>query len=114
MSAHDAQYADHAMSPYAPRPDPNRRQEAAERVAFDHFRTVSPEFNEWISEQDYRVDLALIVSNLIVGDAADMAEARRLASRVQDDFTQFVANATDYSSWPLERQMFREVERESA
>ncbi len=112
--SHDAQYADHAMNPYAPRPDPNRRQEAAERVAFDHFRTVSPEFNEWIGEQDYRVDLALIVSNLIVGDAADMAEARRLASRVQDDFTQFVANATDYSSWPLERQMFREVERESA
>ena len=92
--------------------DENRWQEMAEHIAYEHFSRVTPEFLEWWNEQlDHHTDAAFIVSNLIYGHAGDKAEARRLAVRVQDDFTAFVANASETSTWKLERDLHREVER---
>jgi hypothetical protein len=94
--------------------DENKWQEAAERVADRHFARVSPEFNEWWMEQvDHHQDAAYIVSNIVVGDSGDKAEARRLAVRIQDDFCVFVANAESHSNWKLVRDLYEEVRKEA-
>jgi hypothetical protein len=93
--------------------DENKWQEAAEQVAFDHFAGVTPEYTEWYAEQDYRLETAVIVSNLVVGADYDKAEARRLAVRIQDDFCVFVANAESHSTWKLVRDLYEEVRKEA-
>jgi hypothetical protein len=95
--------------------DENAWQQAAELVADRHFSNVSPEFNEWWSDVcgEYHCETALIVSNLVVGADYDKAEARRLAVRIQDDFACFVANATDFSTWKLVRDLYEEVRKEA-
>jgi hypothetical protein len=95
---------------YRPVRDENRWQEAAETVAMNHMSRITAEYCEWWREQvDHHQDAAFIVSNLIYGDSHDKAEARRLSVNVQNDFFAFVANASDTSSWKLERDMYREV-----
>ena len=93
--------------------DPNRVQEAADAIAYDHFRLATPEYIEWFREHEaeYAADLAIMVSNIVTGDIADKIEALRVAAKICEDWTQFVANASDMSCWALERQMHREVLR---
>jgi hypothetical protein len=93
--------------------DENAWQAAAELVADRHFGNVSPEFMGWFNEQDYRMETAYIVSNIVVGADYDKAEARRLAVRIQDDFCVFVANAESHSAWKLVRDLYEEVRKEA-
>jgi hypothetical protein len=70
--------------------DENAWQAAAELVADRHFGNVSPEFMGWFNEQDYRMETAYIVSNIVVG-----------------------ANAESHSTWKLVRDLYEEVRKEA-
>lgn len=118
MEGSDAAFASHPMCPYhTPTRDWELWQEAAERVADRHFHHCTPEFTEWFVEmapQDALPSLALMVTLMVSGSGEEKAQARRHATRIQDDFSAFVVNADDVSPWPLERRIFDEVCKEYA
>lgn len=105
---------DHPASPYAVRDmdEENRWQEAAERVASEHFERCSESFREWLMEttDDFGV-FAAIVTN-VTGDAESVSEARRQANSIRDDWTQAVAASGDCYRWPMMARIHDQV-RES-
>jgi hypothetical protein len=94
--------------------DDNKWQEAAETVAYEHFRKCTPEFVEYLTESlGDRIPFNSVAAMIsaITREAHILQQAKGVADCVREDFVQFVANSTDYSSWALERQMYREVKR---
>jgi hypothetical protein len=97
--------------------DPNALQEAAERVADWHIRNCTPEFVEWLDDSYAagRIEMQTIAAILcaLPREAHLVQQAKGLADTILGDFRTFVANVDDYPTWPMARQMAREVRGEA-
>jgi hypothetical protein len=104
----------------APEPhgiDQNALQEAAERVAQWHIDNCTPELVEWLDDsyaagQIEMQTIAAIICAL-PREAHLVQKAKGLADVILGDFRTFVANADDYSAWPMARRIAAEVRREA-
>ena len=102
----------------APEPhgiDPNAWQEAAERVAQWHIDNCTPEFVEWLDDSYAagRIEMQTIAAILcaLPREAHLVQQAKGIADTILGDFRVFVANADDYSAWPMARRIAAEVRR---
>ena len=97
--------------------DPNALQEAAERVADWHIRNCTPEFVEWLDDSYAagRIEMQTIAAVLcaLPREAHLVQQAKGIADTILGDFRTFVCNADERDSWPMARQMAREVRREA-
>ena len=95
--------------------DPNALQEAAERVAQWHIDNCTPEFVEWLDDSYAagRIEMQTIAAILcaLPREAHLVQQAKGIADTILGDFRVFVANADDYSAWPMARRIAAEVRR---
>ena len=105
----------------APEPrtiDPNAWQESAERVAQWHIDNCTPEFVEWLDDRYSAGEITMQTIAAILcalpREAHFVQQAKGLADVILGDFRTFVANADDYSAWPMARRIAAEVRREAA
>lgn len=90
----------------------NDLQARAEEVAYRHWRNLSPEFVEWVQESlNDKIDAETVASIVVAltREAHLVQQAKGVADTIRDMWVNFVVNATDYSPWAMERQMYREV-----
>ena len=98
-------------------PDENAIQAAAERVAQWHIDNCTPEFVEWLDDSYAagRIEMQTIAAILcaLPREAHLVQQAKGLADTILGDFRTFVANADDYSAWPMARRLAAEVRKEA-
>jgi hypothetical protein len=96
--------------------DENRWQQAAEQVAYAHFRRCSPEFVQYVTEsvgESIPFNTVAAVISALTREAHLVQQAKGIADCVRDDFVTFVANAESHSSWKLVRDLYEEVRKEA-
>ena len=107
----------HQHPAYREGPDENAMQAAAERVAQWHISTCSPEFVAWLDDSYAagRIEMQTIAAILcaLPREAHLVQKAKGLADTILGDFRTFVANADDYSAWPMARRIAAEVRRDA-
>lgn len=105
----------HQHPAYREGPDENALQEAAERVAQWHIDNCTPELVEWLDDSYAagRIEMQTIAAILcaLPREAHLVQQAKGIADTILGDFRTFVANADDYSAWPMARRIAAEVRR---
>ena len=97
--------------------DPNALQEAAERVAQWHIDNCTPELVEWLDNRysagEVTAETLAAIICALPREAHLVQQAKGIADTILGDFRTFVANADDYSAWPMARRIAAEVRKEA-